>query len=406
MPSRNKQGRTRSGQKTRVAKVSKEAAGRQLSRLPVAGQNSPEVLHQPSASVAASPEVGNCPVAKAAGDRPGDGPLFVPVQDKDGRPLMPMHPARARELVKAGKAKRRFSKGVCHVRLMERAGGEVEPVACGMDPGSKKEGLTVKSAKRTFLNIQADAVIWVSETVETRKEMRRGRRFRKTPCRADRKNRARGTLPPSTRARWGSKLRLARWLATLYPISVFMVEDVKARTKGQRKWDVSFSPLEVGKAWFYEELAKIARVLTKSGWETKLLRDAMGLKKTGNKMAEVFEAHCVDSWALAASAVGGTVPDNTRLILMTPLRFHRRQLHRFQPEKGGARKPYGGTRSLGFKRGSLVVHPKHGVAYVGGAMGGRLSLHSMENGGRLCQNAKPEECMFLTYGSWRTRMAS
>jgi len=185
-----------------------------------------------------------------------------------------------------------------------------------------------------------------------------------------------------------------------------MVEDVKAKTKGKRKWDASFSPLEIGKAWFYEELRELAKVETKSGWETKLLRDAMGLKKVGNKMAEVFEAHCVDSWALAASAVGGVIPDNTRMVCMTPLRFHRRQLHRFQPSEGGVRKLYGGTRSLGFKRGSLVTHPKYGIAYIGGAIGGRLSLHSMEDGGRLCQNAQPSECKFLAYGSWRTRMVS
>jgi len=388
-----------------VGKVSKEAARSQLNTLPVAGQGTSKVLHQPSTSASVNPEVGNCRPPKG-GRESGNGLLFVPVQDKNGKPLMPCHPARARELVKAGKAVRRFSKGVFFIRLTERAEGEVQPVACGIDPGSKKEGFTVKSSNRTFLNIQADAVTWVSEAVEARRQMRRNRRSRKTPCRANRMNRARGTLPPSTRARWGSKLRLAKWLSGIYPISIFMVEDVKAKTKGKRKWDASFSPLEIGKAWFYEELRELAKVETKSGWETKLLRDVMGLKKIGNKMAEVFEAHCVDSWALSASAVGGTVPDNTRIICMTPLRFHRRQLHRFQPSKGGIRKLYGGTRSLGFKRGSLVTHPKYGIAYIGGAMGGRLSLHSTGDGGRLCQNAQPSECKFLAYGSWRTRMVS
>jgi hypothetical protein len=134
------------------------------------------------------------------------------------------------------------------------------------------------------------------------------------------------------------------------------------------------------------------------------MRDAKGLKKIGSKTAKDFRAHCVDSWVLASSVVGGEKPENTRLMCVTPLRFHRRQLHALQPARGGIRRPYGGTRSLGFKRGSLVKHPKYGVAYVGGTMNGRLSLHSLEDGKRLCQNAKSSDCQFLAYASWRTRL--
>jgi hypothetical protein len=56
----------------------------------------------------------------------------------------------------------------------------------------------------------------------------------------------------------------------------------------------------------------------------------------------------------------------TRLWYVVPLQFHRRQLHRLQPERGGIRKPYGGTRLLGFKRGTLVRHLRYGLCTVGG----------------------------------------
>lgn len=56
-----------------------------------------------------------------------------------------------------------------------------------------------------------------------------------------------------------------------------------------------FSPLQVGKQWLYGELEKLAQVETKQGYETKELRNGLGLKKTGRKTAEVFEVHCVDS---------------------------------------------------------------------------------------------------------------
>lgn len=333
-------------------------------------------------------------------------PLLVPVVDKDNNPLMPTKSSRARKWIKDGKATPFWKKGIFCVRLnVEPSGRESQAVVVGIDPGSKKEGYTVKSKAHTFLNIQADAVDWVKKAVKTRREMRRGRRFRKTPCRQNRKNRAKGGMPPSTKARWDWKLRVSKWLAKIYPISGFVVEDIKAKTLGKKKWDVSFSPLEVGKKWFYEELAKIAPVETRQGWETKLLRDDLGLKKVGNKKAEVFEAHAVDSWVLANSIVGGHVmPENKRLLLVVPLRFHRRQLHALQSAKGGIRRPYGGTQSLGFKRGCLVKHPKFGVVYVGGFLNNRLSLHSLADGKRLTQMAKPEECSFLTYNSRRTRL--
>ena len=330
--------------------------------------------------------------------------FYVPVVDKNQKPLMPCHPARARELVRNGQAIRRFNRGIFYIRLTSRKGGETQAIAVGIDPGSKKEGYTVKSAAHTYLNIQADAVVWVRRRIKTRREMRRGRRYRKTPYRKNRMNRARGGLPPSTKARWQWKLRISNWLSKMFPIECFIVEDIKARSKkGQRKWNRSFSPLEVGKHWFYEELGKIAQVETRQGYETKELRDALGLKKTKAKLKPIFEAYSVDSWVLANDWTGGNdIVDNKNLLLITPLQFHRRQLHVLNPIKGNIRKSYGSTRSLGFKRGSLIKHPKWGLCYVGGTCKGRISLHSLETGRRFCQNAKPENLKFLTFNSWRT----
>ncbi len=337
--------------------------------------------------------------------------MYVPVVGADGKPLMPCHPARARELVRKGRALRRFDRGLFYLQLVDRKDGETQPVVVGIDPGSKWEGFTVKSGKRTFLNVHADAVTHVSRAVETRRNMRRARRYRTTPCRANRQNRARGGIPPSTKARWQWKLRLAGWLARRYPVSVFVVEDVKVKTqKGKtgeaRHWNRNFSPIEVGKRLFYDELAQIAPVDTRKVEETAALREQLGLAKTADKSAEVFEAHCVDSWVLANSATGGhATPDCTRLLRVTPLRFHRRQLHRLQPAKCGVRGPYGGTRSHGFKRGALVKHYKFGMAYVGGNAGDRVSLHSVETGARLTKHARPADCVVLApFNAWRTRL--
>ncbi len=334
--------------------------------------------------------------------------MFVPVVDKEQRPLMPTTPARARRWVKRGEATPFWNGGVFCVRLNREPSDRVrQPIAVGIDPGSKKEGYSVVSAAHTYLNIQADTPHWVKEAVAIRRQMRRTRRGRKTPCRQPRANRLRHTkkLPPSTKARWHCKLRLARWLSLLYPVTVVVVEDIKARTAGKRRWDQSFSPLEVGKQWFYQEVRLLACVETRQGWETKQLRDGLGLKKTKRKLADVWEAHCVDAWVLAHALVGGdNRPDNTRLLLLTPFQWHHRQLHRFQPEQGGIRKPYGGTLSLGIKRGTLVKHPRYGLAYVGGTKQGRLSLHDPRTGKRLTQAAKAADCTLIKLLRWRTRL--
>lgn len=330
--------------------------------------------------------------------------MFVPVVGQNQIPLMPTTPARARKWLRSGKATPFWKKGIFCVRLnVKPSNTQTQPIAVGIDPGSKREGYSIKSESHTYLNIQANAIDWVSDAVKTRRVMRQNRRSRNCPYRQPRwANRAKKGIPPSTKARWQWKLRIATWLTKIFPIAVFVVEDIKAATKGQPRWDKLFSPLQIGKQWFYSELAKLARVETRRGYETQELRDGLRLKKSTNKLSDTFEAHCVDSWVLANWYVGGHLkPDNTQFLHLVPLRFHRRQLHRLQPGKGGLRKSYGGTRSLGLKRGTWVKHPKYGLCYIGGTTGNRVSVHAMQTGKRLAENIKTQDCRILTRVSWR-----
>lgn len=197
--------------------------------------------------------------------------VYVPVIGSTGKQLMPTSNKKADKLIAKGRAVRRFDRGLFYIQLLDREDGYTQPIAVGIDPGSKKEGVTVKSESHTYLNIQLDAVTWVMDGVEKRRIMRKGRRYRKTPYRKCRPNRGqlkqKNRIPPSTKARWQWKLRICRWLSRYYPISCFVVEDLKAETKkGKRKWNQSFSPLEVGKQWFYAELGQLADVKTLQGY--------------------------------------------------------------------------------------------------------------------------------------------
>jgi hypothetical protein len=198
----------------------------------------------------------------------------------------------------------------------------------------------------------------------------------------------------------------------MFPVSAIIVEDIKARTmKNGRRWNSCFSPLQVGKKWFYNELRRVAYLEIKPGYDTYELRQCLGLKKSSNKLSNRFEAHCVDSWVLANWYTGGHLkPDNTALIEVIPLEFHRRQLHRLQHSVGHIRSRYGGTISGGLKRGSIIKYLKYGVCYVGGWQVSptkkkphrvTISLHKSTTGKRLTQLAVPSCCKFLSYNSWR-----
>lgn len=340
---------------------------------------------------------------------------FVPVFDAQNRPLMPTKPQRANKWVKSGRATPFWKKGIWCIRLnTEPSNRNLQPVVAACDPGSKREGFTVKSQAHAYLNLQSHVPSWVSEAVETRRNMRRARRYRHTPCRCPKKNYDRGEfLPPSTRARWQAKLRILKFLMVLYPITHIAVEDIKAKTwKGARKYNALFSPLEVGKRWFYSQCQKLAILELFDGYQhTYQTRQSLGLKKSKNKLSSDFNAHCVDSWVLTYLVVGGSeTPDNRNVIEFIPLRFHRRQLHRLEHAPGSVRPRYGGTMSAGFKRGSIVKHKKYGVCYVGGYMEKPtkkdpehkvISLHDLATGKRLTQNALTSDLRFLGFNSWR-----
>jgi hypothetical protein len=183
----------------------------------------------------------------------------------------------------------------------------------------------------------------------------------------------------------------------MYPVTGFAVEDIKASTHFKtRRWNRSFSPLETGKCWLYGELRKLGTLTLKASHETAELRKQFGEVKSEDKMLMSFSAHNVDSWVLAKDALGVNSghSENRRLIHCRPLRFRRRALHLQNPAKRNVRRSHGGTVSEGFKRGSLVNHPTHGLVTVGGTKDGQVSLHNL-SGKRLCQNAKPEDIKLL-----------
>lgn len=149
---------------------------------------------------------------------------YVLVIDREGEALMPCHPARARQLLKAGKAAV-HRQSPFTLRLTERTGGTVQPTQLKIDPGATTTGLAlVVSGQR------GRRVVWAAElthrgnaiktALDSRRAQRRSRRQRHTRYRAARflnRRRSAGWLPPSLRSRIDNILtwvsRLSRWSA-------------------------------------------------------------------------------------------------------------------------------------------------------------------------------------------------
>lgn len=336
--------------------------------------------------------------------------MRIPVVDTRGVVLMPCTPAKARRLFKSGLARPKRNKlGLFYVQLCYEQDPDPQPLVAGVDPGSKFEGISVVGTCETVCNLMVEAPTHVKAAIQTRRNMRRARRYRKwrRPRRFDNRLNRKQRLPPSTCSRWEAKARLIVHLKEVLPITSVVVEDVQAASrpgKG-RRWNVSFSPVQVGKAHFYGLLRNMGlEVHLREGWQTKALRETYGLKKTKSKTKQSFDSHAVDSWVLAASLSGATSPTCTRLWYVVPVMLHRRQLHRLQAASGGVRKPYGGTRSLGLKRGTVIRHPTYGVCAVGGFDRKRatISLHDYRTNKRLTQGSSVETCRILSWVAWRS----
>ena len=82
----------------------------------------------------------------------------VLVLDRNREPLMPCHPARARQMLREGKAAV-FRRYPFTIILKERAGGDVQPVAFKVDPGSRPTGVYLERHRlrvAAFTSLQDD----------------------------------------------------------------------------------------------------------------------------------------------------------------------------------------------------------------------------------------------------------
>ncbi|MGP3960869.1 RNA-guided endonuclease IscB [Nonomuraea sp. 3N208] len=154
----------------------------------------------------------------------------------DGTPLDPCHPARARKLLKVGRAVvARHTPFVIRLKDRTTEQSEVEGVEVSIDPGSRHTGISVFRAhdgtSYGLYAIQLDhRGCKIRNKLAARAAYRRGRRSRNLRYRAPRfanRRRPEGWLAPSLRHRVDTTMAWVVRLRRLAPVRAIQVETVR-----------------------------------------------------------------------------------------------------------------------------------------------------------------------------------
>lgn len=298
----------------------------------------------------------------------------VPVVSVDGKPLMPTTPRKARLLISDGLAKPRRNKlGLFYVQMLRPVGTKTQPMSLSVDPGAKYDGVAVASHRQVELKAMVFLPDDVPKKMETRRNLRRARRYRKTPrrpARFDNRRRKGYWLAPTQRSKVETRLKVVRELCRIYPVRLIVTEDVRfnhARNRNGRY----FSTVEIGKTLTYREYRKLAELKLVEVSDTDAWREKFGLPKlTARRWEQVPATHANDAVAMLAGVTGCETNNGAPFYVWRRLRYTRRSLHRQNFQKGGVRPRFGGTANGGFfRKGDWVEAEKAGKVYRGWVCG-------------------------------------
>ena len=276
------------------------------------------------------------------------------VLDVDGNPLTPCKPSKARKFLKGKQAKPVWNKfGRFGIQMMVRTRNKYPETKLGVDNGTKFEGYAVVVGKENNLSVMwklPDKKKIVRKIKERRRlrKVRRSRQCRRRPVRYDNRNRD-GFIAPSQMVIVQSRLKALKEFFKCYPIDITTIEDVKFNHR-DKKWGKNFSTVEIGKAKIYEWIKQRSALQLVRGHETQEKRKKLGYRKTRDKGAEKFTAHCTDALTLATDV---TIMPGDFIVVDDAYRPVRRRLHDTQSSKGNIRYPYSTGNFKSIRKGTM-----------------------------------------------------
>jgi len=276
----------------------------------------------------------------------------------EGKPLTPTTSSKARKLMKGKQAKPVWNKFGCFgIQMLVDTGNITPKTAFGVDFGTKFEGYSVVTGKENNLAVmlKLPSKKKLVKKIEERRILRRARRFRncrKRECRFNNRSK-KDFIAPSQLQIVNSRLKCMNEFFRCYPIQKVAIEDVKFNHR-DKKWGKNFSTVEIGKTYIYKWISQRARLDMFTGYDTQDCRERYGYKKSRDKGAEVFNAHCSDALAIATELYAQEpITQGKFIIVDDTYRPVRRQLHDTQFSKGGIRSKYSCGNYKGIRKGTI-----------------------------------------------------
>ena len=222
--------------------------------------------------------------------------IYVYVVNKNGKPLMPTSPAKARRLLKAGKAKV-VKRSPFTIQLIYGSSGYKQDVKLGVDTGYKHVGLSaVSDAKELFcseVGLRTDIPKLLSE----KRQYRRTRRNRLWYRKARFLNRGIniGWLAPSVQHRLNSHVKAINFIKSILPVTKIIIEAATFDIQKIKDPDISGAEYQNG--------------AQKDFWNVReyiLYRDSHTCQACNGKSKDkILNVHHIES-----RQTGGDSPDN------------------------------------------------------------------------------------------------
>jgi len=152
---------------------------------------------------------------------------MVYVISKEGKPLMPTkRHGKVRKLLKQGLAKV-VRREPFTIQLLYDTTTYTQSVTVGVDIGSKVAGISAITEKEEVFSAEVELRQDIKKLLLERRELRRGRRYRKTRYRKPRflnRRRPEGWLAPSLQWKVDAHIRLVNFVAKILPVTKVVVE--------------------------------------------------------------------------------------------------------------------------------------------------------------------------------------
>lgn len=237
--------------------------------------------------------------------------MIVYVLNKHGKPLMPCKPAKARHLLRDGKAKVIKTEPFT-IQLLFGSSGYKQPITLGVDAGSKHIGLSATTDKKELYAADVELRNDIVEKLSTRRQNRRSRRNRKTRYRQPRflnriHSKNKGWLAPSVENKIQTHMKIVKNIHKILPITKIIVEAAAFDIQMIQNPEISGTEYQQGNQFGFSNVRQY--VFWRDNYECQWCHG-----KSGDK---VLENHHIES-----RKTGGNSPDDLITVCRTCHRKH------------------------------------------------------------------------------------